>query len=158
MALSFGSVIFYFYLCHVIIKKPKVMSKKVAKLVRVSLVTRVIVDVDATEQEIMELAVPKLSENLMDAPFENLEEVVDDTECPYEGEYLDLYGSISDKLWKVYEKNIMKVSVDGVNYHDNDCRIEQTDDHNVNIRIAKEELWRIVPFFTSLETNEVVID
>lgn len=89
MALSFGSVIFYFYLCHVIIKKLKVMSKKVAKLVRVSLVTRVIVDVDATEQEIMELAVPKLSENLMDAPFENLEEIVDDTECPYEENGID---------------------------------------------------------------------
>ena len=65
------------------------MSKKVAKLVRVSLVTRVIVDVDATEQEIMELAVPKLSENLMDAPFENLEEIVDDTECPYEENGID---------------------------------------------------------------------
>lgn len=59
---------------------------KVAKLVRVSLVTRVIVDVDATEQDIMELAVPKLSENLMDSPFENIEEIVDDTECPYDEE------------------------------------------------------------------------
>ena len=59
---------------------------KVAKLVRVSLVTRVIVDVDATEQDIMELAVPKLSENLMDSPFDSIEEIVDDTECPYDEE------------------------------------------------------------------------
>lgn len=56
--------------------------KKVAKLVRVSLVTRVIVNEDATEQEIMGLAVPKLSENLMDSPFECIDEIVDDLECP----------------------------------------------------------------------------
>jgi len=60
------------------------MSKKVAKLVYVSLVTRVIVDENATEQEIMELAVPKLSENLMDSPFEHLEDIIDDLECPYD--------------------------------------------------------------------------
>ena len=60
------------------------MSKKVAKLVYVSLVTRVVVDENATEQEIMELAVPKLSENLMDSPFENLEDIIDDLECPFD--------------------------------------------------------------------------
>jgi len=60
------------------------MSKKVAKLVYVSLVTRVVVDENATEQEIMELAVPKLSENLMDSPFEHLEDIIDDIECPYD--------------------------------------------------------------------------
>jgi hypothetical protein len=60
------------------------MSKKVAKLVYVSLVTRVVVDENATEQEIMELAVPKLSENLMDSPFENLEDITDDLECPFD--------------------------------------------------------------------------
>lgn len=77
------------------------MSKKVAKLVRVSLVTRVIVDENATEQEIMELAVPKLSENFMDSPFDNLDEIVDDTECPYEEteEYIDVYGSICHEEW-----------------------------------------------------------
>ena len=158
MALSFGSVIFYFYLCHVIIKKPKVMSKKVAKLVRVSLVTRVIVDVDATEQEIMELAVPKLSENLMDSPFENLDEIVDDTECPYEEEYLDLYGSVSDDVWKVYQKTIMGYSVDGTNYNDNEHRMTRTDDWSVDIRIFKEDLWRVEPLFNQLETREVVIE
>jgi hypothetical protein len=60
------------------------IAMKVAKLVRVTLMTRVIVDVDATEQDIMELAVPKLSENLMDSPFDSIEEIVDDTECPYD--------------------------------------------------------------------------
>lgn len=134
------------------------MSKKVAKLVRVSLVTRVIVDVDATEQTIMELAVPKLSENLMDSPFENLEEIVDDTECPYEETYLDLYGSVSDEVWKVYQKTIMKYSVDGINYHNNEHRMTDTDDWSVNIRILKEDLWRIEPLFSYLETKEVIDD
>ena len=60
------------------------MSKKVAKLVYVSLMTRVVVDENATEQEIMELAVPRLSENLMDSPFEHLEDITDDLECPFD--------------------------------------------------------------------------
>ena len=131
------------------------MSKKVAKLVRVSLVTRVIVDIDATEQEIMELAVPKLSENLMDSPFDNLDEIVDDTECPYEEEYLDLYGSVSDEVWKVYQKTIMGYSLDGTNYNDNEHRMTHTDDWSVDIRILKEDLWRIEPLFNSFEKVEV---
>jgi hypothetical protein len=134
------------------------MSKKVAKLVRVSLVTRVIVDVDATEQEIMELAVPKLSENLMDSPFENLEEIVDDTECPYEEEYLDIYGSISNEGWKDYKEIIMDYSVDGTNYNDNEHRMTHTDDWSVNIRILKSDLFKLELLLDYLETREVVID
>lgn len=56
--------------------------KKIAKLVRISLVTRVVVNEDATEQEIMETAIPKLSETLMTSPFECIDEIVDDLECP----------------------------------------------------------------------------
>ena len=56
---------------------------KVAKLVRVSLVTRVIVEDTASEQDILELAIPKLSESLMDNPHQSVDEIVDDTECPY---------------------------------------------------------------------------
>jgi hypothetical protein len=132
------------------------MSKKVAKLVRVSLVTRVIVDIDATEQEIMELAVPKLSENLMDSPFENIDEIVDDTECPYEGEYLDIYGSISDKEWKDNKELIMGYSVDGNNYNDNEHRMTHTDDWSVDIRIHKEDLPKIKILLDYLDYNEVV--
>lgn len=58
--------------------------KKVAKLVYVTLLTRVIVEEGADQQAIMEEAVPKLSETLMDSPFENIDKIVDDTECPYE--------------------------------------------------------------------------
>ena len=32
----------------------------------------------------MEEAIPKLSETLMDSPFENIDKIVDDRECPYE--------------------------------------------------------------------------
>lgn len=56
---------------------------KVSKLVYVTIMTRVVVEENATEQDIMEKAVPKLSENLMDSPFENIEKIVNDTECPY---------------------------------------------------------------------------
>ncbi len=56
---------------------------KVSKLVRISMVCRVICEDDATEQDIMELAIPKLSEDLMDNPFQHIDEIVDDLECPF---------------------------------------------------------------------------
>jgi hypothetical protein len=135
------------------------MSKKVAKLVYVSLMTRVVVDENATEQEIMELAIPKLLENFMDSPFENLDDITDDLECPFEEEYLDIYGSVSDEIWKLYKDTVLnKYSIDGINQHDNECRISSSDDWNVNIRILKEDLWRLEPLFKCLETKEVTID
>ena len=59
---------------------------KKAVLVRVSLVTRVVVDETASEMDILELAVPRLCENLMSSPYENMDEIVVDTECPYKPE------------------------------------------------------------------------
>jgi hypothetical protein len=56
---------------------------KVAKLVYVSLLTRVIVDEDADEQTVMEEAIPRLSENIMDSPLQNIDKIVYDIECPY---------------------------------------------------------------------------
>ncbi len=56
---------------------------KVAKLVSVSVMTRVIVENTASDEEIMEVALIKLSENLMNSPNENVDEIKDDTECPY---------------------------------------------------------------------------
>ena len=77
---------------------------KVAKLVYVTLATRVIVEEDADQQTIMELAVPRLSENLMDAPFENIDKIIDDTECPYEiGE--EFYLSVGDNVEMPDPKN-----------------------------------------------------
>jgi hypothetical protein len=56
---------------------------KIAKLVKVSLVTRVVVDLNATEDDIMEVAAPKLSESLMDSPLSHLDSIEDDVKCPY---------------------------------------------------------------------------
>ena len=60
---------------------------KVAKLVSVTLITRVIVDENASEQDILELAIPKLSEKLIYEPFEHIEEIVDDDECPFDPDF-----------------------------------------------------------------------
>jgi hypothetical protein len=60
---------------------------KVAKLVYTSFVTRVIVDENATDDEIISVAKYKLHDIIIDEFSENLEKIVDDTECPYvEGE------------------------------------------------------------------------
>lgn len=60
------------------------MSKK-AKLVTISLMTRVIVDEDATDEQILDAAksnfLDKINNNEL---MENLDEIVDDNECPYE--------------------------------------------------------------------------
>lgn len=55
---------------------------KVAKIVCVSLMTRVIVDEDATDKEISELAKGKFIEKIKGELLENLEEIYDDEECP----------------------------------------------------------------------------
>ena len=59
------------------------MSKKVAKLVLVSLMTRVIVDKDATDEEILDKAKPKFAEKVQTVLGENLENISDDEECPF---------------------------------------------------------------------------
>lgn len=62
------------------------MKKKVAKLVLWSPMTRVVVDEDATYDEIVEAARGKFKGKL-DWEYEaNIEEVLDDEECPYNPE------------------------------------------------------------------------
>ena len=85
------------------------MSKKVAKLVRVSLVTRVIVDADASESDILIQSQMKFIEQIANEIHENLEEIVDDTECPYEElevedieNYIDVYAS-DDRSDEVFD-------------------------------------------------------
>jgi hypothetical protein len=63
---------------------------KVAKLVRVMITTRIIVDDNASEKEIMEIALPRLLDNLYTNAFENIEEIVDDTEVPYDPDMDDV--------------------------------------------------------------------
>jgi hypothetical protein len=55
---------------------------KVAKIVCVSLMTRVIVDENATDEQIVELAKGKFIEKIEGELLENLEEIYDDEECP----------------------------------------------------------------------------
>ena len=62
---------------------------KVAKIVTVSLMTRVVVDENATVDEIMDVARPKFIEKIKHEALENLEEIVDDTECPFGTFYID---------------------------------------------------------------------
>lgn len=60
---------------------------KVAKLVCVSLMTRVIVDENASEADILELAGVKLAEKIQNELTEHLESIEDDIECPYDPLY-----------------------------------------------------------------------
>jgi hypothetical protein len=59
----------------------------VAKLVYVTLATRVIVDENASESEILELAGIKLAEKIQNELTEHLEEIEDDIECPYDPDF-----------------------------------------------------------------------
>ena len=56
---------------------------KVAKLVLVSLMTRVVVDENATDEQILDAARPNFIEKVNTELGENLEEITNDTECPY---------------------------------------------------------------------------
>jgi hypothetical protein len=57
---------------------------KIAKLVTVSITTRVIVDINSTEEQIMEKALPKLKQNLIeDGILDHLETITPDTEIPF---------------------------------------------------------------------------
>jgi len=62
---------------------------KVAKLVYMSMVTRVIVDEDATEDQIIQASKDSFVEKVLNELGENLEEIVDDEEVPYDPEGID---------------------------------------------------------------------
>ena len=57
---------------------------KIAKLVTVTLTTRIIVDSDWDDATIFELAAPKLVDKLTNEGFENCEEIIEDIECPFD--------------------------------------------------------------------------
>lgn len=58
--------------------------KKVAKLVTCSLMTRVVVDEDASENEIIEMAKSRFVVKILNELHEHIEDVEDDLEVPYE--------------------------------------------------------------------------
>jgi hypothetical protein len=57
---------------------------KVAKLVRVSMVTRVVVEDTATDEQIIDVAKMRFIDKLNSEAGENIEDIVDDFECPYD--------------------------------------------------------------------------
>lgn len=59
---------------------------KVAKLVMVSFMTRVIVEDTASEAEILDRATPQLINKILSDLGENVEDITDDTECPFDPE------------------------------------------------------------------------
>jgi hypothetical protein len=63
--------------------------EKVAKLVTITMTTRVIVDENASESDVIEQASIKMSEKIQHEFNENLESIYEDTECPYDPEYDD---------------------------------------------------------------------
>jgi len=56
---------------------------KIAKLIKVSLMTRVVVDEKATDEQIFNEAMCKLKVQLHHDKMENIENIEDDTECPF---------------------------------------------------------------------------
>lgn len=60
---------------------------KVAKLVYVSLATRVVVDENATDEQILEIAKGHFLEKVNTELGEHLEEIIDDEECPHDEKF-----------------------------------------------------------------------
>lgn len=86
--------------------------KKVAKLVYVTLLTRVIVDEDATDEEIIAVAKPNYLDKIHNNELiENIEKIVEDEECPYSEDTLDkLIIKVLKKSFVLSEKVIKDVS------------------------------------------------
>lgn len=114
--------------------------KKVAKLVCVSLMTRIVVDENATEEQMMELARPQLIEKLQeDGLLDHVESIEDDEECPF-GTFVDdvnkmeLIGEdifLSDDTDENYP---VRVFADGNDTEESPIRI-YTLDGSDNIRV-----------------------
>lgn len=62
---------------------------KVAKLVTITMKTRVIVDENASEEQIIEQASIKMLEKIQHEFNENIESICEDTECPYDSVFDD---------------------------------------------------------------------
>ena len=62
------------------------MNMKVAKLIEVSLITRVIVDEDATDEEMLDTAREQIVEKAKYELYENITLIMDDEENPYDPE------------------------------------------------------------------------
>lgn len=64
--------------------KPKNKMAKIAKLVTISITTRVIVEEGTTDEAIMEVAIPRCIDIIKgDGVFDHLVDISDDTEVPF---------------------------------------------------------------------------
>jgi hypothetical protein len=84
---------------------------KVAKLVYLNLVTRVVVDENATEQEIIDVAKERFIDKIDLEIDEHIDDIVDDVECPYNpsiDDIIDLICCFKREIWKAYylQKNV----------------------------------------------------
>lgn len=80
------------------------MNKKVAKLATVSFMTRVVVNENATNEEILNAARPKFAEKVATELGENLEEIVDDEECPFGVLLGDFYPAYIESIVVKYNE------------------------------------------------------
>jgi hypothetical protein len=60
---------------------------KVAKLVYVSMVTRVVVEDTATDEEIIDISTERFIDKLKTEIGEHIETIEDDIECPYDEDF-----------------------------------------------------------------------
>lgn len=56
---------------------------KVAKLVMVSMMTRIVVEENATDEQMLEASKPAFLMKINTEIGEHLERIIDDTECPF---------------------------------------------------------------------------
>jgi hypothetical protein len=68
---------------------------------------------------------------------------------------IDVYANVDIETWNDHKETILGFSVDGRNYHDNECRMTHDDDYNVNIRIDEDDLEALSQFTNFIETKEV---
>lgn len=86
---------------------------KVAKLVYVTLLTRVVVDTSASEDELLNIAKNKLIDKIKYELNENVEKIIDDTECPYGTLDVERQGFI-----KLKDNSIITIEMEDVtNYN-----------------------------------------
>ena len=135
------------------------MGKLVAKLVTATVMTRVLVSEDATDEEVQAIAKSRLLSNLENDYEDNIEEIKLDLECPFkqygeEDKYIDVYASVDADVWEANKVTIMCYSIDDRNYADNN-EDDYEGDFNVNIRIYQSELEDFKKFTTSCETQAV---
>lgn len=81
---------------------------KVAKLVCVSLMTRVIVDENATDEQILEKSKANFIEKISTELGENLESITDDEEVPFEEENQCLNCGFSLKYAEIKNDDLGK--------------------------------------------------